>query len=413
MTENVFAKLGIALLLGLLVGLQREKTEPTVAGIRTFPMIALFGALCALLAGPYGAWMVGAGIIAVATLFVIGNLARLRADDIDPGLTTEFAGMVMFVVGACVVAGPLPVAVAVGGATAILLQLKAPMHRFVRHVGAADMKAVMQFALITLVVLPVLPNRVFGPYDVLNPFQIWLMVVLIVGISLTGYTAYKLLGQRVGTLLGGVLGGLISSTAVTVSFARRAKSSPDLAQTAALVIMLASTMVFIRVLIEVAAVAAGSFRQLAPPLAVMLAACVLISLAAFWCFANNKAETPRQENPAELSSALVFGALYAIVIFAIAATKEHFGPRGLYVVAVLSGLTDMDAVTVSTAQLVEHGRLTPGSGWRTILVAALSNLVFKTVMAAALGGRHLLKWIAMLFGAALLAGLMILALWPW
>jgi uncharacterized membrane protein (DUF4010 family) len=300
----------------------------------------------------------------------------------------------------------------VGGATAILLQLKTPMHRFVRHVGASDMKAVMQFALITLVVLPVLPNRVFGPYDVINPFQAWLMVVLMVGISLSGYTAYKLLGQSVGTLLGGLLGGLISSTATTASFARRAKSAPDLAQTAALVIMLASTTVFIRVLIEMAAVAANRFGQLAPPLAVMLVACVIISLVTFRVVANRHAEIPRQDNPAELSTALVFGVLYAVVIFAIAAAKEHFGASGLYVVAVMSGLTDMDAVTLSTAQLVEQGRLTPDTGWRTILVAAMSNLVFKTVMAALLGGRHLFKWVALLFGAALMAGLLILLLWP-
>jgi uncharacterized membrane protein (DUF4010 family) len=412
MTNNVFVQLGIALLLGLLVGLQREKADGTVAGIRTFPIIALFGALCAVLAEIFGAWVLAAGVIAVAVLFVIGNLARIQAGDIDPGLTTEFAGVLMFAVGACVVAGPMPVAVAAGGATAILLQLKAPMHRFVDQVGESDMKAVMQFTLITLVVLPVLPNRTYGPYDVLNPFQVWLMVVLIVGISMTGYVAYKLFGQRAGSLLGGLLGGLISSTATTVSFSRRAKTAPVISNMAAGVIMLASTTVFLRVLIEIGAVAAGSFRQLAPPLAIMLVTCILISLAAFR-FGRQEAEhLPEQGNPAELRSALVFAAVYAVVILAIAAAKDHFGPKGLYVVAVLSGLTDMDAVTLSTAQLVEHGRLPAAAGWRTILVASVSNLVFKTIIVGLLGGRVLFKRMAVLFGLAIAAGTMILWFWP-
>ncbi len=412
MGRELFTQLGLALLLGLLVGLQRQRTEASVAGIRTFPLIALFGVLCAHLGLRFGEWVVAAGLIAVAAFFVIGNLARLKAGDIDPGQTTEVAGILLFGVGAFLVVGDKAVAVAVGGATAVLLQLKKPMHQFVAGMGEQDLKAIMQFVLLTLVILPVLPNRAYGPYAVLNPFKLWLMVVLIVGISLVGYVLYKVFGARTGTLLGGLLGGMISSTATTVSYARRSRESPGTAGLAALVIVLASTVVFVRVLIEISAVAAGHFRQLAPPLAAMLVATAAIATGAYFLIRHGESEMPAQGNPAELKSALVFGALYGVVLLAVAAAKALFGTKGLYVVAVISGLTDMDAITLSTAQLVNDGRLDATTGWRTILLAALANLVFKTGIVAVLGDRGLLRRLAGLFGLVLLAGAAILWLWP-
>ena len=357
MTEQTFLQLGLALLLGLLVGLQRERTEPSVAGIRTFPLITILGTVCALLAVDLGGWIVAAGLIAVAAMFVIANLARVKAGDVDPGLTTEMAALLMFGVGAYLVVGSMGVAVAIGGAVAVLLQLKQPMHELVARMGEADIKAIMQFALITLVILPVLPNRTFGPYEVLNPFKVWLMVVLIVGIGLSGYVAYKWLGGRAGTLLGGLLGGLISSTATTASYSRRTKDAPGSANLAALVIMLASAVVFVRVLIEMAAVAPTNFAKVSPPIFAMLAVAALIATGVYFFAEHEKEQVPAHGNPAELRSALIFGGLYAVVILAVAAAKQHFNSSGLYVVAVLSGLTDMDAITLSTAQLVESDRL--------------------------------------------------------
>jgi uncharacterized membrane protein (DUF4010 family) len=412
MTERVFLQLGIALLLGLLVGLQRERTEPAVAGIRTFPLITIFGTVCGLLSLEHGGWVMAAGLLAVAALFVIANLALVQSGQIDPGLTTEMAALLMFGVGAYLAVGSMGVAVAVGGAVAVLLQLKKPMHQFVAAIGESDIKAIMQFALISLVILPVLPNREYGPYAVVNPFKVWLMVVLIVGIGLSGYVAYKWLGARTGTLLGGLLGGLISSTATTVSFARRTTAAPASAGTAALVIMLASTVVFVRVLIEVAAVAPGSFARLAPPLFGMLLVCVLISAGTYFFLRQEETEVAPHGNPAELKPALIFAGLYAVVILAVAAAKEHFGAGGLYVVAVLSGLTDMDAITLSTANLVENGRLAAERGWRVILVASLANLVFKAGIVGFLGARALLTRLLLMFALAGLGGALILLLWP-
>ena len=412
MDYTIYQQLGVSLLLGLLVGLQRERAEPSVAGIRTFALISMLGTICAWLGLQFGAWVVAGGLIGVAALFVVGYLARLNKHDPDAGLTTEAAGILMYGIGAYVVVGSLPVAVVCGGVLAVLLQWKAPLHQFVARIGDADIKAIMQFVLITLIILPVLPNQTYGPFAVLNPFKIWLMVVLIVGIGLTGYLIYKLVGERAGTLLGGLLGGLISSTATTVSFARHSRRAVAGAEAAALVIMLASTTVFVRVLIEVGTVAPHSFVVLAPPLAAMLLVCGVIAFVSYRRARTRSAQPTEQENPAQLKSALIFGALYAVILLAVAAAKTNFGAQGLYAVAVISGLTDMDAITLSTAQLVEAQRLNGATGWRLILVASLANLVFKAGIVAVLGDRQLLRRVGVRFGWAILGGLLLLFLWP-
>ncbi len=177
----IFQQLGVALGLGLLVGLQRERVASRLAGFRTFPMVTVLGTLLALLAQSFGGWIVAAGLIALASMIILGNILELRVGAPDPGLTTEVALLLMYGVGAFLVVGPQEVAIAIGGGIAVLLQFKKPMHRIAEKLGDKDITAIMRFALLSLVILPVLPNRTFGPYAVLNPYEIWLMVVLIVG----------------------------------------------------------------------------------------------------------------------------------------------------------------------------------------------------------------------------------------
>jgi len=299
-----------------------------------------------------------------------------------------------------------------GGVIAVLLQLREPLHQFAGKIGEQDIKAIMQLVLIALVILPLLPDRKLGPYGVLNPYQVWWMVVLIVGISLLGYVAYKLFGAQAGTVLAGILGGIISSTATTASYARRTKKDPGISRLAALVVMIASTVVFVRVLAEIALVAHGSFLALAPPLAVMLGVTVVLSLAAWLVDRHAAQEPPEPANPAELKSALLFGVLYAAVLLAVAFARDRFGTAGLYTVAALSGLTDVDAITLSTSRLVDGGHLAPGDGWRAILLAILVNLVFKAVLVAILGSRRMLGRVAVLFAAALAGGGVVWWAWP-
>ncbi|MCX7887846.1 MAG: MgtC/SapB family protein [Verrucomicrobiae bacterium] len=411
--NTIYQQLGVSLLLGLLVGLQRERTERSIAGIRTFPLITLSGTFCALLAQSFGGWVVAAGMAAVGALFVVAHIIRARHSQVEFGLTTEMAGMLMFAVGAFLVTGPMSVAVVCGGAVAVLLQWKKPLHEFVRGLAENDVAAIMQFVLITLVILPVLPNRGFGPWEVLNPFKIWLMVVLIVGISLSGYVAYKLFGARAGLLMGGVLGGLASSTATTVSYARSSRESAgQTAGMSAAVILLASAVMYARLMVVLAVVVPNHFLTLCGPLAVMLATCVLLAAWLYRPVRAGAVPVMQHSNPAELKSALVFGALFAGILLAVAAAKQYLGSRGLYAVASISGLTDVDAISLSLAQLVGNGQLSELLGWRLILVATLANFLFKAGVVATMGERHLLRLILLRFALLVLAGMLLLALWP-
>jgi uncharacterized membrane protein (DUF4010 family) len=407
-----FQHLGLAAALGLLVGLQREHAGTTLAGIRTFPLFTVFGTFCALLAGTFGAWLVAAGLLAVCALLVTGNLVQRGERRDGSGITTEIAALVMFLLGAYLVVGEAVVAVVVAGALAVLLHLKPQMHALVKRIEANDFKAVMQFVLISLVILPLLPDRTYGPYDVLNPRNVWWMVVLIVGIELGGYVLLRLAGERAGTLLGGVLGGLVSSTATTVAFARRAREAPQSAAFAALVVMIASTTALLRVLIAAAVVAPMVLAHIALPIGVLLASMVVTVMVQFALTARHAVELPRPANPAELRPALIFAAIYAGVTIAIAAGRDWFGESGLYLVALISGLTDMDAITLSTSRLMQQNTVVADLGWRVIVIAALSNLVFKGAAAWTLGGTALGRRVAVVFGIPLLVGIALIVAWP-
>lgn len=401
----------VSLGLGMLIGLQRERSGSTIGGIRTFPLITLFGTVSGQLAQTHGGFILAAGFLALAALTFIPNLPKLRAGEIN-GMTTEVAMLLLYALGAFLVTGPMYLVVATGGAVALLLHWKESLHRFAGAIGEADMQAIMRFVLISMVILPVLPHESYGPHGILNPFEIWLMVVLIVGMSLCGYVAYKLLGSRGGALLSGVLGGVISSTATTVSSARRAHSSPQGAALACVVIMIASTVALLRVLVEIGLVARTHFMPLALPLAAMLGAMTLIAAAAYFMTRKSRSAMPAPGNPAELKPAFVFALIYVAVKLAVAMSKEQFGNSGLYLIAALSGLADMDAITLSTARLVDTQGLEPATGWRVILIAAMSNLVFKAAAVAVLGGARLFARVSLLFGLSLAAGAALLWWWP-
>ncbi|HEY5754123.1 MAG TPA: MgtC/SapB family protein [Chthoniobacterales bacterium] len=407
-----FITLGISLGLGLLIGLQRESSEARFGGIRTFPLISLFGTFCGMLGQAYGPWPIVAGIIAIFGTLVIANWLAEQREESEHGQTTEIAALLTFAIGAYLPSGDRALAAVATGLIVILLHLKEPMHIFVRKMGPKDMAGIMQLVVISLIILPLLPNRAFGPFNVLNPFDIWRMVVLIVGLNLTGYIIYKMVGSTASVALGGTLGGLISSTATTVSYARRAKEAPAAHMLAVAVIMIASAISYFRVIIEVSLFAPSNLGALLPPLVVASIGSAVIAVAAFLFFRGDREEMPPPANPAELKSALVFGILYAAVTFVVAAVKQYFDPAALYGVAIISGLTDMDAITLSVARMVENRHLESDNAWRLILAASLSNFVFKGVTATFLGGWRFGMRLAPFFGAALLGGLALIWFWP-
>ena len=408
----VFETLGIALGLGLLVGLQRESARSSIGGLRTFGITAVLGALTGILAPAMGGWLVASMLIALSTLIVISNIAKFRSGAHDPGMTTEVALLLMFMIGVYLHHGHRPVALILGGLLAVLLQAKQPFSKAMEKLGTRDVHAIMRFVLLSLVILPLLPDETYGPYDVLNPFEIWLLVVLIVGISLGGYIIYRFFGERAGVLGGGILGGMISSTATAVSYARRVRQSADAAPLAAVVIIISTAVVLVRVMVEIAVVAPGILREVALPFVILLVLAIGLSLAFWWRVRSDEQEMPEQENPAELKPAIIFAALYAAVLLAVAWARDHWGSAGLYVVAVIAGLTDVDAITLSNAKLAASGGIAPSTAWRLIVVAFISNLVFKAAIAGFLGGVRLLKLVALLFGLLAIAGGAMILWWP-
>lgn len=410
----IFQQLGIALVLSLLVGLQRESVASRIAGLRTFPLVTVFGLLTALLAQTWGGWMIVAGLVSLAVLIFSGKMAESDEGNPDPGLTTEVALLLMYGVGAYLMIGYREIAIAMGGGIAVLLHFKGQLHNVVVRLSDADLKAIMQFALISLVILPILPNNYYGPngYDVFNPRNTWLMVVLIVGINLSGYIIYKFFGEKVGLLLGGLLGGLISSTATTVTYARRTAQAAEASVPAAIVILIASCVVFARLLLEIATVSPHFLSVAFGPLLTMMIVLALVTLVLWLVKHDEIDDMPDPENPSELKSALLFGLFYSVILFAVAFAREKFGSSGLYFVAAISGLTDVDAITLSTSQLVNLNRITPDRGWRLITVATISNLLFKALTIAVIGHRRLLLKTGIGFVAVILSGVAILLFWP-
>lgn len=397
----------------MLVGLQRERSPSSthVGGIRTFPLVTVLGAMTAMLSSSFGPWLAVASFLGVVAAGVLANIIGMKRGDPEPGMTTEVAMMVMFVVGVMLASGMREVGVAMGVGTAILLQFKTPLHAWARRIGDRDIRAVMQFALITFIILPVLPNQTYGPFDVLNPYRIWLMVVLVVGISLAGYVAFRVLGTTRGTLVAGLVGGLISSTATTVSYARRAKQTREVDGAACAIFLLATLVMYGRVIAEVHVVAPTHAGRITMPLLVLTAISLVMAAFALRGHMRDAGEMPEQENPTELKSALIFGAMFAVVLVAVAAAKQYFGDAGIYAAAGISGLTDMDAITLSTGRLAERGRIEPDTAWRAMVLASMSNIVFKTGVVATLGGVRLAARLGAWFAGLLAAGAALMLLW--
>lgn len=408
--------LAIALGLGMLVGLQRQRSDHEMAGVRTFTLISIMGVVSAFLARDYGnPFIIPIFGICLTALLVTANVIKVKnLKDNDIGQTTEVAALLMFAVGAYLVVGDRVLAVIVGGTMAILLYLKEHLHGLIDRLEDKDLGAIMTFAGISLVILPLLPDKTFGPLDVLNPRNIWLMITLIVGISVVGYFIYKFVGKKVGIISNGILGGLISSTATTVSYARKTKEISTINKLAAFVITAASAIALMRVLVEIGVVIPEKLPELALPLIAVFVLMALICVVLFYIISKNEEndKMPEPENPAQFKSALIFGLLYGGILLAVAFTNQEFGDEALYVVAIISGLTDVDAITLSLAQMMKTEGLNTSTGWRLILLATLSNLLFKGIMAAVLGTRQLAKWIGVSFGITIVFGLLILWLWP-
>lgn len=378
--------------IGLLMGLERQRRSDTKAGLRTFALVAMLGTLAALIGERTGnGWIVALGLATIGTMMIVAVSVDPQ-DDGDPGTTSVVALMLAYGLGAAVWYGYGTLAVMLGIAATALLYFKAELHGFTVSLTAKDLISILQFAVLSFVVLPILPDRDFGPYGALNPHQVWWMVVLISGVSLAGYAALRMVGGRHGAAMVGFFGGLVSSTATTMVFARHARSEAELARTATLVILLANLMVMLRLSLISTVVAPGIAFLLAGVLGAGLLLGFGFALAG-WRNLKTQAELPLPEvgNPTELRTALTFGLLYALILLLSAWLQDVAGSSGLYAVALASGLTDVDAITLSTLRLFNLGKIDAVDAVTAIAIANLSNLLFKGGLVIVLGGSALAR----------------------
>ena len=409
----------IALLIGALVGVEREKSQSasghrTIAGLRTFILLAQLGSLAAWASMQYGGPALYAVALALVGLAVIsGHVLESRVRPDAPGLSTEFAALTVFLLGGVVMYGHAEVAVALGILTSAVLAFKQPLHGLVARVATDDIYAVLKLLIASFIVLPLLPNRVIDPLGVLNPYLLWLLVILISGLSLVGYVAVRLLGEAHGTVVTGFAGGLASSTALTLGFARQSRIDPTSTGADALAagILTAWAVMFVRVIITIAIVN----TDLLPATIKSFGALTLVTglLAAFFYLrglrrrpVTTSGEIVSVSNPFNLVSAVQFALLFALVLVVVELTRQHAPEGGIYVVSAIAGLTDVNAITLSLAQ-----QASDAAGFeiaaRALGIAALANTLVKFLLVAMLGRGPLRLRLAVATGVLFLAWLLL------
>ncbi|HQU79552.1 MAG TPA: MgtC/SapB family protein [Azonexus sp.] len=381
-----------ALSIGLLVGMERERRPDSAAGLRTFALVSMLGCLCAMLGEKTGGpWMLVAGLLVISVAMVASNFSS-RQEEQYRGFTSEAAIIVTYGLGAAVWFGYATLAVMLAITTTILLYFKAELRNISERMTARDINSILQFAVLSLVILPILPNQNFGPYNAINPRQVWWMVVLISGLALAGYMALRIIGARHGAAVLGIFGGLASSTATTMMFSRHAAAHGNLVRMSAIVILIANVMVMIRLGLVAGVVA----PHLVTPIAIVFACGIVPGVAMSlygWKSLGSAGDLPMPEvkNPTELKIAISFGLLYALVLLASAWLQDVAGNKGLYIVALASGLTDADASVLSTLRLFNLETIPGSEAVIAVTLALMANLVFKIGLVISIGGGKLAR----------------------
>jgi uncharacterized membrane protein (DUF4010 family) len=385
-STSLFLRFGAALVIGVLVGLQREyaadtPTKEIPAGIRTFGLLGLVGCSSALFSDQFKSPWPFVGVVGtIGVFFAISYY--VDATKGKPGLTTKVSLILTLLAGGLAYwPRTLTLAVALAVTMTALLSVKVQLHRFVRHLTHEDVFAALKLAVITAIILPILPNHVFGPppFDIFNPFKLWLFVVFISGISFVGYVLIKSAGPNKGIGLTGLLGGLASSTAVTLSLTGRSREQPNLSKPFGFAIIVAWTVMFLRVLAAVAVLNSSLIRFLWIPIVGSVAAGLVYCL---YLFARQRTEKHKHEvpfsNPFELGVAIKFGLLFALILLFSRVTQVYFGSVGVYLSSFLSGMADVDAISFSMAKLSRGtGGLDPAIAARAIVIAATANTIVK------------------------------------
>ncbi len=405
----VLRNLGIAVTAGFVIGFEREwtqaleKQEHTFAGARTFALIGMVGGLAGLLSdGP---------LIAAAAMLVIGALTIAgywfeAKETPGRGGTTEMAIFVTLLLGVAAGRGYLLLAAAGAVATAIILSLKSAIKGWASALNQNEIHATLRFLAISVLILPVLPNERFGPYGALNPRELWTMVVLISGMSFLGYWLIRIMGEGRGVFVTGLVGGLASSTATTLSLSKFARDGASAPSPVAAGVVIANVVMMFRVGVILIALAPAVFSAIAPALAAGAATGAILAFL-LWRSASKQAAPAGSValgNPFELRPSMYFAGMIALVSIASAYGAETFGATGAYAVGAISGLADVDAMTLSGGRQAAAGNLAVEVAATAILLAISSNILVKGALAFAVGGSASGVRVIAAFAAVLAAG---------
>jgi uncharacterized membrane protein (DUF4010 family) len=398
-TNEYFLRFGISLAIGILVGIQREfsfrdPNKEHAAGVRTFALMALIGSSSALISEILNSALPFVFAMFSISLFLGINYSYETRRGHN-GLTTEVSCVMVFLSGALAFWDYLTLSVALGVVTTLLLSLKQEMHQFAHRLTQKDVFASLKFAVITVIVLPVLPNQNFGPepLNLFNPFKIWLLVIFISGISYIGYILMQVVGPRKGIGLTGLLGGIASSTALTLSFTQRSQSEKSYGPTFALAIIIAWTVMFPRVVVEVAVLNQELLSLIVLPLSLPLITGLLYCIYLY--FSDRKKETEQEmniSNPFELRPAIKFGLVFTAILAISKLAVDYLGDTGVYVSAFLSGIADVDAIALTLAELSRGSDgIAIDIAAQGIILAALANTLSKGAIVMFAGSPRLRK----------------------
>jgi uncharacterized membrane protein (DUF4010 family) len=390
--------------IGLLLGIERERSgthDLLFGGVRTFALIALLGAVGAFAHAELGVvWLAPIVLVCVAG-FVLASYT-ITAPKGEVGLTSEVSALLAFALGFLCGWGSIAVASAIAVAALLLLVLKETLRGLAARLEPPDLAATLKFAVISLIILPLLPNETFGPppLDVVNPYKVWWMVVLIAGLNFVGYVLVKWLGNEHGLGVTGLLGGMVSSTAVTLSFSQRSRVEPAQSSAFVVAIVIAWTVMFVRVVVMVGIVN----RAVVMPLALTLGLMAAVSALAAWSLwrrsrSKKTGIVVTGANPFELGQAIQFGLLFGVVTLGARAAELYFGDAGLYLAGGLAGLTDVDAVTLSMANLALAQPEKTSVAALAIAIAVVTNTLVKSALAASLGSPALRRSVALVTAA--------------
>lgn len=415
--QQVFYYLAVALAIGLLIGVERGWKERDVkegiriAGVRTYGLIGLLGGVMALISNYVGSLAIGLAFIGLAGVLTTVYVVNLRRGSEDAGITSLIAGLLTFVFGALAGMGEIAVAAACAVITTMLLSYKPLLHHWVSVLEAGELRAGLKLLLISVVLLPILPDKGYGPWEALNPYVIWWMVVLIAAISFVGYFAIKIGGARRGAVFTGLFGGLASSTALTLHFSRMSRSSRGMTSMLAMGILLACGTMFPRMLLVASILNAELFIPLLVPVLVMAFLTYLPALFYWRSQPLNKTDAISPlKNPLELKTAVSFGLLLAVILLLGKALQNRFGETGVLALAAASGIADVDAITLSLSRMSQH-TLELQIAVTGVVIAAAVNSVVKAGMASVIGGSD----IGLRAGLPLLASAVggVLTVWIW